>query len=186
MILYGSYTSPYVRHCRIELAQAGLEYKFVETDYAASDSGSPTKRVPFLADGDVTLTDSSSILLHLRNRQNKPFIQDAQEMDIFCMANTALDTAINLFLLEREGQTPDNNAYLARQSKRVESALKALEGADLESLPALNLVETRIGCFLAWGLFRNRFEIDDHVKLQNLLARCNEWPLFADTAPPTS
>ena len=33
MKLFGSYTSPYVRHCRIVLAQNGQDCEFVETDY---------------------------------------------------------------------------------------------------------------------------------------------------------
>ena len=62
MELFGSFTSPYVRHCRVVLAHTGLDCEFVETDYDQSAARSPTRRVPFLRDGDRMLTDSASIL----------------------------------------------------------------------------------------------------------------------------
>ncbi len=184
MILYGSYTSPFVRHCRIELLSAELDFDFVDTDYAASDVGSPTKRVPYLHDGDTQLTDSSSILMHLRQKQDLTFISDAAEMDHYMLAGTGLDTAINLFLLEREGQTPANNDYLARQSARVETTLSALNKYDYESSSSLNTAETRTACLLAWGLYRSRFAIDGLDSLSALLERANQWQPFIDTAPP--
>ena len=64
MKLYGSYTSPYVRHCRIVIEQLGLACDFVEADYTLSAKKSPSMKVPFLQDGDLQLTDSTSILFH--------------------------------------------------------------------------------------------------------------------------
>ena len=53
MKLYGSFTSPFARHCRIVLLETGQACDFVETDYAASAAASPAKKVPFLQDGDI-------------------------------------------------------------------------------------------------------------------------------------
>ena len=47
MKLFGSYTSPFVRHCRIVLAQHQQSYEFIPTDYAQSAQQTPTKRVPY-------------------------------------------------------------------------------------------------------------------------------------------
>lgn len=184
MILYGSYTSPFVRHCRIELITSGLDYEFVETDYAASDTGSPTKRVPYLEDSGRKLTDSSSILLHLKNKQGKGFIDTPENMELFAMAGTALDTAINLFLLEKEGQTPENNAYLARQQARVESSLVALDAHDLSMAAPYSIAEIRLGCLLDWGLYRQRFSIEQAANLSAFLDAIRSWGPFAETAPP--
>ena len=60
MQLYGSYTSPFVRHCRIALAQAGISFDLVETDGAQSARLSPTSKVPFLKGDGISLTDSTS------------------------------------------------------------------------------------------------------------------------------
>ena len=115
MILYGSQTSPYVRHCRIVLMQSGLPWTFQDTDYAASAAGSPTKRVPYFQDGDTRLTDSSSILMHLRQRLGQPYMEKVEQLERYALCNTLLDTAINLFLLERDGLGPTDSDYLARQ-----------------------------------------------------------------------
>jgi glutathione S-transferase len=184
MILYGSYTSPFVRHCRIQLAEAGLDYDFVETDYAASDKGSPTKRVPFLRDGELALTDSNSILMHIRQQAGLPFIDNTADMEQFCLAGTALDAAINLFLLEREGQTPENNPYLARQAARVTTTLAALNSLTYPEQPPYSVADIRLACLLDWGLYRKRFSLDEFGQLSEFLHRIRQWPPFADTAPP--
>lgn len=75
MELYGSYTSPYVRHCRLAMLEAGLDFKFVETDALASARKSPTQKVPFLKDGDITLNDSCSIVKYVRERSGKRFLK---------------------------------------------------------------------------------------------------------------
>src|SRR5690554_7357084 len=102
MKLFGSYTSPYVRHCRIVLAQLHKDFQFIPTDHAQSAEQSPTKRVPFLQDDAVMLYDSSSILRYLREQQQQGFCDSVEDFDLFCMVNTALDATVNVFLLERD------------------------------------------------------------------------------------
>lgn len=188
MILYGSYTSPFVRHCRIELAMAAMDYEFKDTDYLASDKGSPAKRVPYLRDGEVSLTDSTSILMYLKQSQGLPFIQSVDEMEHYCLAGTALDSSINGFLLEKEGQTPENNAYVARQARRVGAVLVALNEKHYSTRQSPNLsynvAEIRTACLLSWGLYRRRFSIDGLDNLQRFLDDVNRWSPFANTTPP--
>ena len=43
-----------------------FEFEFIETDQSQSAELSPTKKVPFLQDGDIVLSDSSSILKYIR------------------------------------------------------------------------------------------------------------------------
>src|SRR3982751_3928505 len=99
MKLYGSYTSPFVRHCRIAILEGDLICEFVETDQAGSATLSPTKRVPFLEDGEVFLTDSTSILKHLREKSGENYLSSTRELNEFCMINTALDATVNIFFL---------------------------------------------------------------------------------------
>lgn len=183
MILHGSYTSPYVRHCRIVLDQSGLQWSFQDTDYAGSAAGSPAMRVPFLVDDGIQLNDSASILMHLAQKQGESFIQDAHEMEQFAMVNTAMDSAINLFLLERDGLTPDNSDYLARQANRIEALLLALNEEQWSEKPPFNTAEVRLGCFLDWALFRQRIDIGGQPNLQSFLSAIRHWPAFAATAP---
>ncbi len=184
MKLYGSYTSPFVRHCRVALAQEGFDFEFVEADSALSAERSPTSKVPFFSEGAVQLTDSSSILKYLREKAGRVFLADIDDYENFTMVNTTLDSAINLFLLENEGFGAEQINYLARQKARITSGLKALN----ERLTPDHSMEQdgalRCACFLDWGLFRQRIRLDGLRNLDGLLANAKQVDAFAATAPP--
>ena len=186
MKLYGSVTSPFVRHCRIALIQGNLEWEMLEADLAASGERSPTKKVPFLEDGDVLLTDSCSIVKYAREKAGGTFFDDVMDYELFCMANTTIDAAINLFLLTNDGVDVAASKYLGRQADRVESALDELDkrtgGSDLQLTDGV----IRVACLLEWGLFRHRFNIDNRPNLQSVLALANQDEAFRSTAIPQS
>lgn len=186
MQLFGSYTSPFVRHCRIAVIETGQAVEFIETDAQASARQSPTKRVPFLRDGELTLTDSASIVRHLRECAGQAFLPRVQDLDHFCLINTVLEANVNLFFLEKEGITPAQSPYLQRQRDRVESTLAELDGLALPAEGPYSDVQLRLGCLLAWGRYRQRFSVDHLPHLQALLSRIDQYPPFADTAPPAA
>lgn len=187
MQLFGSLTSPYVRQCRIALLQGGIEHELVLTDYAASARQSPTQRVPFLQDGDLRLTDSLSILRHIRERQGQAFLARIEELDFFLLASTALDATVNIFLLERDGIKPDACAYLQRQRDRIGTTLAELDqlsaGHTNSAEPMTSDALLRLGCFLSWALFRERLSIEPYPALQAMLALLERNPLFEQTRP---
>ncbi len=186
MKLYGSYTSPFVRHCRIALAQEGLDFDLIEADYAMSAEKSPTAKVPFLADGDIALTDSSSILKYIREKSGKRFLADLDDYENFAMANTLQDTAINVFILGNEGFDAEQIQYIGRQKKRIESGLKALNQrfAAKSNHDITRDGTLRCACFLNWGLFRKCISLDGLDNLNHLLDAANQVDVFAATAPP--
>ncbi|MDD8059546.1 glutathione S-transferase family protein [Shewanella metallivivens] len=184
MKLYGSYTSPFVRHCRIALLESTLDYEFIETDQVASATLSPTKRVPLLQDGEMTLHDSSAILHYIRNKSDKPFIEGAVELDQYCLINTALDSTINLFFLARDGVDIERYEYTLRQTQRIESTLKELEQLKLPLHGPYDDVQLRLACYLSWAVFRQRINIDSYPKMKLFLAAIEREPLFIETAPP--
>ncbi len=187
MQLFGSFTSPYVRHIRIVLARTGQECDFVETDYAASAEQSPAARVPFLHDGDRKLTDSLSILRLLRERAGQAFFPSLDEFDRFLLVDTTMDTAVNLFLLERDGLGPAQAPYLERQQSRVRQCLEALEQALEPDPPAPDTdFALRLGCFLSWALFRERLSLDQLPSLAMFQQRFEDDPLVAATHPSRS
>lgn len=184
MKLYGSYTSPYVRHCRVAMAQSDLDYEFIEVDYVMSAERSPTAKVPFLKDGDIMLTDSSSILKYIREQSGAIFLEDIQDFDRFALSNTLLDSTINLYLLENDGLLPDQFSYLKRQQNRINAGLKAL---NTRINPAQGVAQDsalRCACFIDWALFRKRFNIDGLDNLKGLLEVANQVEAFSSTAPP--
>jgi glutathione S-transferase len=184
MKLYGSYTSPFVRHCRIVLLETNYTCEFIETDQATSAIKSPTKRVPFLEDGDVFLTDSISILKYLREKAGQAYLPSTEELNQFCIVNTALDTTANLFFLERDGVALQAYEYTRRQSSRIVSSLDEINKLALPEQAPYNDVHLRLACYLGWGLFRNRINIDTHQNLKIFLAGISHYKPFVDTAPP--
>lgn len=183
MKLFGSFTSPFVRHCRIVLMQNQHAFDFVPADYATSATQTPTKRVPYFENGDVRLTDSSSIIRYLRGLAAQPFCTDAADYDLYCMASTGLDTEINLFLLERDGFTPEQVSYLARQRARVEAILTELDQRNWASEGPYSDGQIRLGCWLSWALFRQRLDLTPWPNLMQFLAALNNQSWFANTHP---
>lgn len=183
MKLYGSYTSPFVRHCRIVLLETGLDCEFIETDGAASAAKSPTKKVPFFEDGEVFLTDSGAIVKYLREKAGQVFCPGAFEYDRFCMVNTMLDASINLFLLEKDGITPEQSPYLKRHVARIQSSLADLDAMELPATAPYNDAELRLLSFLDWVLFRKRLTFAEYNNLTGFLANAASYPAFAQTAP---
>lgn len=184
MELYGSYTSPFVRHCRIALLQTELECDFIETDATQSAALSPTKKVPFLVDCELQLTDSTSILTHIYDVAGEAFLDDVEEVELYHMSNTVLDSCINLLMLAKfDGITPDNSKYLTRQLQRVRTGLEAINSKNFSQTLPLTDGEMRLVVFLDWAMFRDVFTLDNYSALQQLLNLANTDPLFKATAP---
>ena len=186
MILYGSYTSPFVRHCRIALAQSNFNFELVEADYAMSAERSPTAKVPFFSDGDIMLTDSSSILKFVREKAGGEYLKEIEDFELFTMTNTVLDASINLFLLENEGFGPGQVNYLSRQQNRIESGLNELNTRFSDNSDLSLDSSIRCACFLDWALFRDRITLDGLDNLEALLDKAREDEIFAGTAPNIS
>ncbi len=183
MKLYGSTTSPYVRHCRVALMQNDMDFELIETDFEQSAKQSPTSKVPFMVDGDLTLTDSASILKYVREKSGQPFMADVRDYDLFTLASTLQDTAINVFIIGNAGFGADEIPYLGRQQGRIDSGLQAMN----ERIDPTEGISTdgalRSACFIGWGLFRERFEITGLDNLQGLMEAANADSTFAATAP---
>lgn len=192
--LHGSYTSPFVRHCRVALAQEGIAFDFVEVDHAASAEQSPVAKMPYLRgdgddgiDGGGMLTDSSSILKYIRERAGGRFLAGLADFETFALANTVVDSMINVFLLETEGFDADKIRYIGRQQKRIAGGLDALDGriGDIDSVGITQDGALRCACMLDWALFRGRIDgLDNRANLKALLTEANAEKAFADTAPP--
>ncbi len=184
MKLYGSYTSPFVRHCRIVLLETQQAFEFIETDAASSAEKSPTKRVPFLQDGDNFFTDSCSIIKYLREKSGQSFCATAKELDEFCMATTALDSTVNLFFIERDKVDIHKVPYLQRQAERVQSTLAELNSLKLPLQAPYNDAQLRLACFMGWAIFRKRVDFSAYENLENFYAGMMNYAQFNTTQPP--
>jgi glutathione S-transferase len=183
MELFGSYTSPYVRHCRIVMMQLGQAFTLVPTDNDASAKGSPTQRVPYLKDGQRFFRDSMTIVQYARSQAGQAFLADLDDAERFYLANTALEATVNIFQLEKDAITPSQSPYLQRQAARVKSVLEALDADKLEIAGNGSDSLLRLACFLGWSQFRKRIDLAPYPNLARFFERAQKIPHFAETAP---
>jgi glutathione S-transferase len=184
MKLYGSYTSPFVRHVRIVFLETGLDYDFIETDQAGSTAHSPTQRVPFLQDDDFFLTDSASIVKYLRERAGQTFCKNAKELDEFCLVNTLMDATVNLFFIKRDGVDISGIPYLQRQAARIQSTLKELNQLSLPDSAPYTDAQIRLACFIGWAKLRKQIDFAEYPVLEQFYSKANLHPHFQATQPP--
>lgn len=76
---------------------------------------------------------------------------------------------------------------MQRQQDRVDEILKLMESKKhavaYEGPHPFSDGELRLGCFLSWGLFRNRLVLGEYPQLQEFVDKLNDYPIFADTHP---
>lgn len=188
MKLYGNKLSPFVRHCRVAFLESGLAFDFIlDTDYQKSKAMSPTQRIPFLeyeAGGKTgLLTDSTSILRFIRESTGADFLPTVEQLNDYCTVNTLIDSQVNLFLLKKEGLTPENVSYLQRQQNRIQTGLQEFEQRRWPIEAPWDDVTLRLGCFLDWVRFRKHFSLEPFPGLLALLARLDAYEPFQQTAP---
>lgn len=185
MKLYGSYTSPFVRHCRIVLLETNQTCEFIETDQAASAIKSPTKRVPFLEDSDIFLTDSSAIIKYLREKSGSSFCSSTAELNKFCLVNSALDTVVNLFFIKRDGVDISGIPYLQRQASRIQSTLEELNNTKFSLQAPYDDADLRLGSFMGWAKLRNQVDFSVYPNLEKFYQGISGYGAFERTTPPT-
>lgn len=184
MKLYGSYTSPFVRHVRIVLLETAQACEFIETDQAGSTAKSPTQRVPFFEDGDVFLTDSASITKYLREKVGQNYCKTAQELDDLCLVNTLMDATVNLFFIQRDGVDISAVPYLQRQAARIQSILAELNQQEWQTTAPYTDAHIRLACFIGWAKFRNQIDFSRYLNLEKFYADAAKYPHFIATQPP--
>jgi glutathione S-transferase len=183
MKLHGSYSSPYVRHCRIVLQETLQSYEFIETDMVGSASRSPALRVPFLEDGEVFLSDSTSIVSYLRRKAGQVFCESPERLDRYCLVNTALDSSLNLFFLKRDGVDVTHVPYLQRQQQRVQSVVQQLNTLTLPTNISADDADLRLACFIGWAKFRQQVNFSQYPALESFYAWMQDYAPFVATEP---
>ncbi len=208
MKLFGHDTSPYVRRARILLAEKAIPF---ERDPAGWVSPSeeltrlnPLMRVPaLLHDGQVVL-DSRLIAVYLYERfPEAPPAPPAGHLPLqatlwspahryddenhLLAVDAALDSAINLFLMEQDGVLPAASAYLRRQGQRIARALgfvdTLLAGKTTLHEGVLSFTDVALCCALDWMTFRKRYDVAQHGNLARFLAAHQDRPSLRSTHP---
>ncbi len=189
--LFGHDTSPYVRRVRVLLDEKRIPF---ERDPASWVSPSPELlrvnpllRVPALLDGEQAVLDSRVIATYLYDRHPEPPppppaghapLQSTlwtvigsryDDENVLLAIDSALDSAINLFLMEQDGVLPAASPYLARQTRRLASCLGFVDGllAGRTTLHegVFSFTDIALVCALDWLTFRKRYDLTPHANL---------------------
>lgn len=185
MKLYGSRTSPFVRHCRMVAIETNADVDFIEIDASVSAIKSPTKRMPFFEDGDLFLADSSAIIRYLRERVGQPFCATVEDLDQLCLVNTLLEVTTNLFFLQRDGITGEGSAYIERQKARIESTLSVIESFELPRSAPYSDMHLRLAAYIGWAMLRNMQSFAAYPNIMAFYQSIDKYPPFDQTRPPT-
>ena len=138
MKLYGVRSSPYVRHARVALAESNLDWQLQQVT-PDTIIKSPTRRVPFLKDGDLTLTDSAVIVRYVREKAGQLFLDTIADHELFALSTSVLDTAVNVYLMNINdssdlAEVPSGSSvigfspktYFERQQERIGVGIQGL------------------------------------------------------------
>ncbi len=208
MKLFGHDTSPYVRRARVLLLEKGIPF---ERDPAGWVSPSdefarlnPLMRVPALLDHGQAVLDSGLIAAYLYERfpgpppappAGHPPLQATlwsadhryDDENVLLAVEGALDSAINVFLMEQDGILPAASAYLRRQTQRIARCLAFVDGllADRTTLRegVLSFTDITLCAALDWLIFRKRYDVAQHGNLVRFLRTHQDRPSLAGTHP---
>jgi glutathione S-transferase len=187
MKLYGTTTSPFVRRVRVVAAETGVTPELVETK---SDAGqallkriSPIAKVPIAEVDGRVLFDSRVIIDWLTLTRGwgglEPPRDPWHQANLINAIDGALESAIQVFYLRRDGLDVTNLAFAQRQRERITAIFDWLDG---QFEPGhVGLAEISLACTLDWMEFRNTFEVGSRfAQVRALLAAR---PSLSSTTP---
>ena len=139
MRLHGTVTSPFVRRVRVLGIELGLRLEWVDTTTPEGQASlqrlSPLRKVPVLEVGGVGVLDSHAIcdLLLAQAGKQAEFrrpraVTQIAEGNTIHAIDGALEAAIRLFYLRRDGVDSEAIPYMRIERERVGRALAWLDG----------------------------------------------------------
>ena len=196
MQLYGTITSPFVRRVRVVAEEVGEPIELVDT---ATDAGqqqlravSPIRKVPVaVLDDGRTLFDSRAIidwmLLTRGHGDLTPPRDRWRHGNVVNAIDAAVDGAIQLFYLRRDGVAVDGSVFATRHLERVAAILAWLEaqlgdgGRSFDG--GFGVAEISLVAILDWMDFRSAYPTDRFGALQGVRTAWRDRPSLATTRP---
>lgn len=197
MKLFGTTTSPFVRRVRIVAAEVGEPVDRIDT---ATDAGqaalrelTPIRKVPVAVIDGRTLFDSRVIIDWLTLTRGygalAPPRDRWREQNLVNAVDAALDAAIQLFYLRRDGVAVDGTPYATRQLERADAIFTWLGtqlAADGRGFDAgLGLAEISLVCALDWMDFRAAYPTERAGAVAGVRAAWGERASLASSRPHT-
>jgi glutathione S-transferase len=195
MKLYGTTTSPFTRRVRVVAAEIGEPVDRVET---STDEGqgalraiSPIRKVPVAMIDDRLIYDSMAIIDYLTTTRGYGSIEPPRdqwrERNLINAIDGALDAAIQLFYLRRDGVPVDGTIYATRQLDRIDAVfgwLASQLAPDRRTFSTgFGLPELALVCTLDWMDFRKTYPTERAPALAGVRTAWGERATLVDTRP---
>lgn len=197
MLLYGTITSPFVRRVRVVAEELGLTPTMVDTSTPEGQErlrrASPIWKVPVAEVDGVVIYDSARIIEYLIEehgygtlRPERPATR-VTERNLIAAVDGALEAAIRLFYVKRDGHDPGQLPYLAKERDRVAAIMswldREIDGGYVTADRDLGLGEIALYTTLGWMRFRDAYPVDQHPNLVHFESEHHLRPSFASTRP---
>ncbi len=171
MKLYGTVTSPFVRRVRVVASELGIDVDRIDT---TTDAGqlrlaklNPIRKVPAAEIDGRTLFDSRVIIDWLTTTRGWGSLTPARdhwrEQNLLNAIDGAVEAAISLFYLKRDGVAVDGTPYALRQNDRIASIFAWLSSelctdqTSFRQAGDFGVPEISIICMMDWMDFRNTY-----------------------------
>ena len=196
MRLYGTTTSPFVRRVRVVAAELGVDVSLTDTapaeGQAALRAVSPIGKVPVAELDGRTLWDSRAIIDWLVTTRGWGRLAPPRDAwtsrGLLDAVDAALESAIGVFYLRRDGLDVSALPYAARQRDRIAAIVGWLAGelAAGRFGASPGLPELSLRCTLDWMDFRDAYPTAEaRARLGDALRVFDGWASVDATPPHT-
>ena len=199
MKLVGSKTSPYVRKCRVILAERALAFEFVEesawTAQTTVPRYNPLNKVPALVmDDGESIYDSRVICEYLDAISGGGLLPSDPAKRARVRRQEALgdglaDAGITVFLERKREAGRQDPTWIARQLDKVNAAVGAIDSGlgtgDFFGGGQPNMADIACACAIFWCEFRMP-ELgvrEKHPRIKAWAERMESRPSFSNTRP---
>lgn len=172
MHLYGSDTSPYARRIRMFAHYHKLDLPYTCLDIFAQDDRqtmvehNPTRKIPFLTDGELNIADSGLIMRYL-TKQKQLSEMTWWQANQLVQIDACNDSFVELLICKRsEFDTSEDKLFFNLQNERVTALLgylneQCVKDVFLES----SYLKISLYCLLDWILFRDLYDLQNFDEL---------------------
>ncbi|WCL47649.1 glutathione S-transferase family protein [Leptospira sp. GIMC2001] len=198
MKIYGSYTSPFVRRIRYLCLELNIPFELIDTMIESGQTElrtkSPIWKVPCIEVDGIIIWDSHVIMEYLFEKNGAGNFRIPNQEEKWMEYNRVnaidggLESAINVFYLNRDGVKTDTSAYMQKQLGRLVSALEWIKPQLVDNYftknQKLGLSELALYTALDWMRFRKMYAVDEDKILSEFLKFHSNNPYLVKTEIP--
>jgi glutathione S-transferase len=187
MKLYGTTTSPFVRRVRVVAAETGVDLELVDTKPDAGQEAlrrvTPVWKVPIAEIDGRVLFDSRVIIEWITTTRGwggmEPPRDRWHEANLLNAIDGALESAVQVFYLRRDGLDVTTMPFAQRQRDRIAAIFDWVDG---QVEPGhVGLAEISLVCTLDWMEFRSAFDVGN--RFAHLRSLLGARPSLSSTTP---